>query len=403
MPRRPSPLRLAVLAVLVVAAPGAAQSRLSVRTEPGTPVVTAELLLALGPADEAEDQPGIAYLTARSAVAPIRPALDSLGARLAVDVRKDAVTFAMTAAPDVWEEVTRLLLVAVFRDPVDSASVIRQRAAIAEELRARQTSPSDELVRRLDLAVFGEAHPWSRPAVGTATAVRRIRWTEVDAFLRERFTASRAVMAVIGPVEAAEVEAHLGTFLGEGGPPAIEVTPAEPADSVVHVEYSSITAWVGASYAFGPGDDADAVRMLADLVLDRLSFGPSRRSVYDASSQVIRYAGGGGEMRITLVVPPREASVWAERIRETVASYGDQEIPQGPFGERLRRFRGRRLLELDSPEARVDALSRAALGNTGEDPLSAGRSLTPDALRDAARALLPPVVVLLGPFEGDGE
>jgi zinc protease len=397
-------MRLALIALtLLTAAPVLSQTRLSVRPEPGTPVVTAELLLALGPADEPEGQAGIAYLTARSAVAPIRPVLDSLGARLTVDVRKDAITFAITAAPDVWEETSRLLLVSVFRDPVDSAAVVRQRTAIAEELRARETSPSDELVRRLDQSVFGEGHPWARPAVGTAEAVREIAWTDVDVFLRDRFTANRAVMAVIGPVQPEEVEAHLASFMGEGGIPQVEVLPPAPADTTVHVEYSSITAWVGVSYAFGAETDMDGVRLLADLVLDRVSFGPSRRSVYDSRSQVLRYAGGGGELRITLVVPPREAAVWADRIREAVATYVDQDLAAGPFNERLRRFRGRRLLELDSPEARVDALSRAVLVGGIEDPLAAGRGLTPARLQEIARSLRSPVVVLLGPFEGDDE
>lgn len=395
--------RATLLLALLLAAPAAAQGRLEVRPEPGTPVVTAQLLLALGPADEPDGQAGIAYLTARAAVAPVRPLLDSLGARLSVDVRKDAVTFAVSAAPDVWEEVTRLLMVAVFRDPVDSAAVARQRSALAEELRTRQSSPADALVRRLDASVFGEEHPWGRPAVGDAATVRRIGWADVDAFLRSRFTPERAVMAVIGPVERDEVATHLSTFLSGAPLETAEPSPPAPADSVVHLEYNAITAWVGVSYAFGPEVDADAVRMLADLVLDRVSFGPSRRSVYDSRSQVVRYAGGRGEMRITLVVPPREAALWGDRIREAVDAYAREPIPEAQFADRLRRFRGRRLLELDSPELRVEALSRALLVGGREDPLAAGRRLSAETLHDATRALGAPVVVLLGPFEGEDE
>ena len=75
-------------------------------------------------------------------------------------------------------------------------------------------------------------------------------------------------------------------------------------------------------------------------------------------------------------------------------------MPPARFAERLRRYRGRRLLALDSPEARVDALARALLVGVQEDPLAAGRQLTPDGVVQAARALRAPAVVLLGPFEG---
>jgi hypothetical protein len=34
--------------------------------------------------------------------------LDSLGAHLALQVQKDALSFTLIAAPDVWEEATRL-------------------------------------------------------------------------------------------------------------------------------------------------------------------------------------------------------------------------------------------------------------------------------------------------------
>ncbi|HEU4882079.1 MAG TPA: hypothetical protein VFT45_07540, partial [Longimicrobium sp.] len=140
------------------ARPAAAQDRVVVRAEPGTPVVAAEVLIAVGPADEAEGKEGITYLTARSVTAPIVPILDSLTAQLTVVQHKDAVSFTVIAAPDNWEEATRTLLVALFRDPVDSVATVRQRTATAAELEAREASPADALARQVDAAVFGESH-----------------------------------------------------------------------------------------------------------------------------------------------------------------------------------------------------------------------------------------------------
>jgi predicted Zn-dependent peptidase len=254
----------------------------------------------------------------------------------------------------------------------------------------------------VDAAVWGAGHPWGRPAVGTAASVGRIPASTVENFLRRAFTQDRAVVAVVGPVERAAVVSRLAGYLEPGALRTSEVPAPETGDTAVHSEYNAITAWVSASYRFGADADAEAIRLLGELVVDQVGFGPSRRSVYNAGAQVVRHAGGG-ELRIHLVVPPREAEPWAGRIREAVAGYVDAPLPPAQFAERARRFRGRRMMELDSPEARADALARAALLGDRGDPFDRVRAVTAERLQAAARSLQSPVLVFLGPFEKDGE
>ena len=74
------------------------------------------------------------------------------------------------------------------------------------------------------------------------------------------------------------------------------------------------------------------------------------------------------------------------------------------FADRLRRFRGERMLELESPEARARALAREALisgGTTGR--LADVDGLTAARLHQAARSLGDPVIVFLGPFVEEDE
>ncbi|HYJ79023.1 MAG TPA: hypothetical protein VEW03_05455 [Longimicrobiaceae bacterium] len=386
---------LAAACALLPAA-AAAQDRVYVRAEPGTPVVVVEVLVGAGPADELPEQAGIAYLTARAVVEPARPLLDSLGARLAVDQHKDAVSFRLTAAPDVWAEASQALLMALFRDPVDSVATARVRRALVRELEAREASPADALARELEKAVFGELHPWGRPAVGSAQSVARLGVREVDGFLRATFTPERSVVAVVGPVEPGEVLDRLGPHLGDGGLRVTPPLPPEPVAEPVVVDYNAITTWVSASWRFGEDADVEALRMLSRLALQQLSFGPSRRGVYNSRAEVVRYAGGG-ELRLHLVVAPREAEQWAERLRQAVQSHADQPLPPQVFGERLRRFRGERLLELASPEARAVAMARAALLGDRTATLADFQGLTAARLREAAASLDAPVLVFLGP------
>lgn len=383
-------------APMLVTAPAAAQERVVVRAEPGTPVVAAEVLIAVGPADEASGKEGITYLTARAVTAPILPVLDSLAAQLAVEQHKDAVSFTVTAAPDNWEEAVRTLLVALFRDPVDSVATVRQRTAVVAELTARELSPADALARVLDTSVFGEDHPWGRPAVGSARTVGRIAVREVDAFLRSGFTADRALVAIVGPVDRNAGRA-VEAFMDPGPLRTTELDAPTRADEPVRQQYNAITAWVAAVYPLPADVDEEAVRMLARLALERVSFGPLRPQVYDARAEVVRHAGGG-ELRLQMVVPPREAEQWAERLTDAVGEFARAPLEGPVFQERLRRFRGERLLELETPEARARALARAALLGAPTARLVDLDGLTADRLYDAARALDAPVIVYLGPF-----
>jgi len=392
---------LILLAAALLARPAAAQERVLVRPEPGTPVVATEVLIAVGPADEAEGKEGITYLTARSVTAPILPVLDSLAAHLEVEQHRDAVSFTVIAAPDNWQEATRTLLVALFRDPVDSVATVRQRAAAVAELQARERSPSDALARGVDAAVYGEDHPWSRPAAGTARSAGRITVAEVDAFLRGSFTADRAVVAIVGPVESDAGQA-LSAFMEPGPLRAVTVQAPRPADGPVRQTYEAITAWVAAVYPFGPDADDEALRMLSRLALEQVSFGVQRPQVYDSRAEVVRHAAGG-ELRLEMVVPPGEVEQWAERLGQALSRYADEPLSGALFAQRRRRYRGERLLALESPEARARVLARQTLLGLPTVPLTDLEGLTPERLEQAARSLGRPVIVFLGPFVEEDE
>ena len=400
----PRTLRAALAAALLLVSADRhadAQERVFVRPEAGTPVVAVQVLVGVGPADEPAAQAGISYLAARAVVEPTRAALDSLGAHLDVDQQRDAIAFTLTAAPDAWAEASRVLLAALFRDPVDSAATVRTRAALVRELRGREASPADALERERARAVYGADHPWARPAVGTSTTVGRVRVSQVDAFLRRNFTPERTVVAVVGPVDEAEALDVLRPHMPEGELRADSVPAYTPAEEAVSADYNSITTWVSATWRFGAEGDVESLRLLSKLALDRVSFGPSRRSVYNSRAEVVQYAGGG-EVRLTVVVPPREARQWAERLREAVGGYAAEPLSAPVFAERLRRYRGLRLLELDLPEARAGAMARAALLGDRGATLADFARLAPDRLQAAARALEPAIIVFLGPEANEG-
>lgn len=403
-PARPRRLRRAlrtVLLALLLPADAAAQERIAVFSEPGTPVIATEVLLATGPADEDSAQAGLAHLAARAVTEPLRPLLDSLDAHLVVSAQKDALSFSLTAAPDAWEAVSRALLVALFRDPVDSLAVARERRSIREELLGREANPADAVTREADAAFFGRGHPWGRATVGSPATVQRLALADVDRFLRSHFTPERTVVAVVGPIEPASARSHLRTYLEADGPIPFERVPPRPERSPVRRDYNTITTWVSTSFPVPEGADEEALRLAAHLVRRELALGPGRHRVYDVRSELIPRRGGG-ELRFQVVIPPEDAGRWADRIEETVRGLAETPMLSAEWDAGLRRYRGERLLELSAPEDRAhEAARRLLVTGRAERLIPALDELSLARVRAAVTALGAPSVVYLGPVLDD--
>jgi predicted Zn-dependent peptidase len=378
-----------------------AQERITILPEAGTPVVATEVLVAAGPADEPEGKGGLSYLAARAVTTPILPVLDSLGARLSVIPQKDAVSFTLTAAPDVWEEATRTLLVSLFRDPPRSETVLKERDAVRAELLSRQSNPADAANREADAALYGRAHPWGRPTVGTPTSVAGLTVQDVDGFLKSSFTSDRAVVAVVGPVDPQTAREFLRDFVNPTGRLTADVPPIQPEGSPVRRDYNSITTWTSVSYRFPSVTDVEALRFLAQLALDELEFSPLRRSVFNARAEIDARLVAG-ELRFQVVTPPEEAEDWAARILDVVEEVAHESMLEDRFEARMRRYRGERLYALAEPEERARELARDLLIRGEASGLVAGlEGMTLERLRAAVAQLSAPIVLFLGPFQDE--
>src|SRR5690606_31546115 len=191
--------------------------------------------------------------------------------RADVAAHKDALAFSVWAAPEIWEDATRIVAHAILREPPAANVVTRERASIVGELRGRLANPADAATRALDRAFFGAEHPWGRPTVGTPETVERLTPAQVADFLVANFTPARVYAAVIGPVEASEARAHLRSLLGTVFPTPVAAIPPEPVERLVREDYNSVTSWVSASYSFPETADEEALRFVVFLVADALS------------------------------------------------------------------------------------------------------------------------------------
>jgi len=378
--------------------------RIRVVRESGTPVIASEIFVAIDAVGDTLNVPGIAHLSARAIIAPIREDLVARGGRIEVDVDKGGARFTLVAAPDLWDTAMRELIVALFRDPPEDAAVRAERRAIANELRIREPNPTDVVTRITDQVVFGDAHPWGAPTAGVAEVVEQLTTDQVDAYLRAHFVPERTLVAVIGPVEPDEIRSFLRPFLGNRDRLRTEVEPFEPDTDPVRAEYPFITTWITASYLVPPDADFEALRLVASMITDQLDFGPRSREVYNIRAHV-RTFGHGGELRLEIVVPPEHADRWEDLLVSSVEDVGRNVLPPTEFQRYYRQYRGRRLFDLLLPEERAaeHIASLRLLHASGEidDPLP--EDITADRLREAARSLPDPVRVQVGPFSRPGE
>jgi|GEM_PF-1059196 len=378
--------------------------RVRVVPESGTPVIASEIFVAVDAVGDTLHVPGIAHLSARAIIAPIQEELVARGGRVEIGVDKGGARFTLVAAPDLWHEAMRQLIVALFRDPPADAAVRSERESIANELRVREPNPTDVVTRITDQVVFGDDHPWGMPTAGIAETVERLTTDEVDTYLRTHFLPERALVAVVGPVDPDEIRSFLRPFLGEDERLRTEVESFEPEEEPVRAEYPFITTWITASYLLPPDADFEAIRLMAVLITDRFDFGPRSREVYNIRGQV-RTFGHGGELRLEIVVPPEHADSWEDRLVTAVRDLGRNVLSPTDFQRAYRQYRGRRLFELLLPEERAAAhiasLRLLHASGVSDDPLPA--EISSERLREAAGRLPEPVRVQVGPFSRPGE
>lgn len=101
-----------------------------------------------------------------------------------------------------------------------TAVVAREKNRVLAALREAEAQPDEVANKAFYRAVFG-AHPYARPEMGEAAAIPRFKRRDLLAFHRSHYTASNAVVALMGDISRSEAEAL-----------ALRLTAALPKGSV---------------------------------------------------------------------------------------------------------------------------------------------------------------------------
>lgn len=126
----------------------------------------------------------------------------------------------------------------------------KERAVVMEERRQRyDNSPSGKLWEAFLAAAF-MAHPYGRPIVGWESDISRVTRQDAKRFFDAHYDVSRMVVAIVGGVKAADIEARLNKHFGpiKSTPPResarIPVEPPQEGERRVKVLYDAEPAIV---------------------------------------------------------------------------------------------------------------------------------------------------------------
>ena len=182
-----------------------------------SPAVTISMAFRAGSLNEPDDLPGLAWFlarvidrgtTTRSADA-IAEALDDRGVALRVQTNRHVVMLSCTCLAEDFNDV--LAVVAdVARNPVFPPDEIeKRRAEMITAIRQDLDNPGIRASEALQTLLYGDSHPYGRPAKGTVESVERIRRGDLTAYHAARFAPSALLVAIVGDVRPADAVARV--------------------------------------------------------------------------------------------------------------------------------------------------------------------------------------------------
>ena len=240
-------LVVAVLAVLLVPAPGAAQTgavtrtrlpnglTVLVRENREAPVVAYSLMVKMGTRTETPDNAGISNLLQQMLVRgtekldgeQIAEAADRMGGGIDAYGDVDYSEIAATALSRNWQEMLELVGDCVLRPTLPDGTIQAVRNFLVRQIRNRGDKPFDVASDRMRAALFG-SNPYAWDPLGRRESMEKLDRGALIAYYRRFYVPGQIVLAVSGDVQSAEVVAQVQRIFGTMAPGKVEM-PAVPA------------------------------------------------------------------------------------------------------------------------------------------------------------------------------
>jgi zinc protease len=205
-----------------------------VKTSSAAPVAAAYLWLDVGSSDETLEEAGTAHFlehlvfkgTARRGVGEAAAEIEGLGGDLNAYTTFDHTVLHATIGSEHWRQALDVIADMARNSRFDSQELLREREVVVDEIRGYDDDPESVVHDALQSRLFPE-HAYGRPILGTEASVRTLSRETILDFWSRGYAPHRAVLAVAGPVEAAEVLETAQTLFGSWSAGASRPAPPE--------------------------------------------------------------------------------------------------------------------------------------------------------------------------------
>jgi zinc protease len=213
------------------------------------PLVHLLVTVRAGAALDPRDRPGLAAATAmmlqeggagtRSGP-EVAAALEALGGELQLECDRDGVRLHLTVLGRHLEPALRLVGDLLARPRFDGAEWTRARSRRMGEIVHRRDEPHYIADAVFDRTLFGDAHPYGAPALGTVESLERMTAEELRAFYAAHYgprTTSVLLVGDVTPAEAAQrVDEALAGWTSTAAPAPPPAAATAPLPRLVIVD-----------------------------------------------------------------------------------------------------------------------------------------------------------------------
>jgi hypothetical protein len=333
---------------------------------------------------------------------------DALGpdAAATVDVQRDAFVVTVTAGPDRWVSAYRTATNVVSRRDLSTERFEAARARLVNRMAFVAGAPVREFENEAARLYSAGELDWARPPDGIPESLQTLSVSDLDQYRRRNLVASRAAVAIVGPVDET---AATGTAAGlRDGMSREAASPTETGRSAwitgdrLLVTREITNTSLAFAYPLPPERGRTEVAFLAHVIGESLSSDPPDPGVYRAEASV-RDGPTGPLLIIEAAVFPEVGSRWETRIatavRTTQSINPDEDVF---FPWQQRRFRSRLMGSDAAPEGLGRRLTADLLRDGAPRDLDRDiRALTAAGLVELANSLGEPRILYFGPDMGD--
>lgn len=208
---------------------------LLVRENHSAPLVTADLWIRCGGADEPLDLTGVSHFlehmifkgSERLKVGEFDRRVENMGGHLNASTSQDYTHYYVSVPSRFFAEAFADLADVVAHAAIDSAEFEKERQVVLEEIRRKQDNPMGFLYERVFEETFREG-VYKRPVLGYPETVSALTRDQMKAYHDARYRPEAMTLVVVGDVKADDVAALAERELGGYRPAAPAPPPLAP-------------------------------------------------------------------------------------------------------------------------------------------------------------------------------